>query len=122
ATVDGYSFRSPILNLRCLARCPGSRSAVARPLNSLAAGCSVAPDVLTLGIQTTSAPSAAGSLERTEHDAADATAARASPFCRRGHPARQDGCLRVQGIHLRDAIPEAVLRRVRGPLPRPSGQ
>ena len=40
--------------------------------------------------------------------------ARTPPLRRRRHPARQDGRLGVQGIHLRDAVPEALLRRVRG--------
>jgi signal transduction histidine kinase len=43
--------------------------------------------------------------------------ARTPPVQGRRHPARQDGCLGVQGIHLRDAVPEALLRRVR-PAPR----
>ena len=30
-------------------------------------------------------------------------------LCGRRHPARQDGCLGVQGVHLRDAVPEALL-------------
>ena len=34
----------------------------------------------------------------------------AAPVRGGGHPARQDGCLGVQGVHLRDAVPEAVPR------------
>lgn len=33
---------------------------------------------------------------------------------RRGHSARHDGRLRIQGLHLRTALPEAGQRRVRG--------
>ena len=39
--------------------------------------------------------------------------ARILPLQGRGHPARQDGRLRVQGVHLRDAVPQTPLRRVR---------
>ena len=35
-------------------------------------------------------------------------------FRRGGHPAREDGCLGVQGVHLRHAVPEARLGPVRG--------
>jgi type I restriction enzyme M protein len=40
--------------------------------------------------------------------------ARTPPLQGRRHPPRQDGCLGVQGVHLRHALPEAVLGRVRG--------
>ena len=51
----------------------------------------------------------------------DPCSAGAAPVRSRRHPARQDGCLGVQGVHLRDALPEAVLGRVRGP-PRRRGR
>ena len=39
---------------------------------------------------------------------------RTSPLRRRRHPAREDGRLGVQGVHLRCPVPEAGQRRVRG--------
>ena len=55
------------------------------------------------------------SIERTPRcEQADPAPARTPPLRGRRHPARQDGRLGVQGIHLRHAVPEALLRRVRG--------
>ena len=44
---------------------------------------------------------------------ADVAATGAAPVRSGGHPARADGRVRLQGVHLRDALPEALLRPVR---------
>ena len=49
-------------------------------------------------------------------DAPHPRPARTPPLLRCRHPSRQDGCLRIQGVHLRRPVLEALLRRVRCPL------